>query len=265
MATPVAGELADDLEQPLAFGRRQGRGRLVHDQDAGLERQRLGDLDQLLLADPQGADAGVGVEVDAQAGSAARGAARSRAAAVDDQPGDQRVSRPRKMLSATLSSGTRLSSWWMMAMPAASASRGAGEADRRAIERELAVVVGMDAGQDLHQRRLAGAVLAHQARGSRPAARLEVDIAQSDHAAERFDTPRASSTGAPSAANRRELASRMAVSASLRPVFRISPKANLNVSNELSCGSPALLRGREKSCQNWAKTLRSSKEQPRNV
>ena len=32
-------------------------------------------------------------------------------------------SRPRKMLSATLSSGTRLSSWWMMAMPASSASR----------------------------------------------------------------------------------------------------------------------------------------------
>ena len=32
-------------------------------------------------------------------------------------------SRPRKMLAATLSSGTRLSSWWMMATPARSASR----------------------------------------------------------------------------------------------------------------------------------------------
>ena len=54
MATPSRGELPDDLEQPLAFGRRQGGGRLVHDQDARLDRQRLGDLDQLLLADAQG-------------------------------------------------------------------------------------------------------------------------------------------------------------------------------------------------------------------
>ena len=54
-----------------------------------------------------------------RAGHGARGRGRGRRAS---------GSRPRKMLAATESSGTRFSSWWMMAMPARSASRTRGEA-----------------------------------------------------------------------------------------------------------------------------------------
>ena len=47
----AGGELAHDAEQHarLAIGER--RRRLVEDQDAAVEGQRLGDLDQLLLGD----------------------------------------------------------------------------------------------------------------------------------------------------------------------------------------------------------------------
>ena len=46
-------QLADDGEELFDLVRRQGGGRLIHDQDAGLERQRAGDLDGLLLGDRQ--------------------------------------------------------------------------------------------------------------------------------------------------------------------------------------------------------------------
>ena len=64
---------------------RQARGRLVHDDQPGLERQRLGDLDQLPLASDSAADRRVGGEIDAEL---LRGAARTGACSVAavDQP-----------------------------------------------------------------------------------------------------------------------------------------------------------------------------------
>ena len=38
------------------FGLGEGAGRLVHDEDVGCERQGLGDLDELLIADAQASD-----------------------------------------------------------------------------------------------------------------------------------------------------------------------------------------------------------------
>ena len=58
--TPSAFSAGDDVEQPLRLGERQARGRLVHDDQPRLERQRLGDLDQLLLGQRQRADRRVG-------------------------------------------------------------------------------------------------------------------------------------------------------------------------------------------------------------
>ena len=52
-------------------------------------------------------------------------------------------------------------------MPRRAASAGACIDDRRAVDANLARVGAMDAGQDLHQRRLAGAVLADERRRSR--------------------------------------------------------------------------------------------------
>ena len=49
----LGGELAGEREQPLGLARRQGRGRLVEDQDARGLRERLGDLDHLPLGERQ--------------------------------------------------------------------------------------------------------------------------------------------------------------------------------------------------------------------
>jgi hypothetical protein len=52
---------------------------------------------------------------------------------------------------------------------------GRGRLIRLAVERELALVDRVDAGQDLHQRRLAGAVLPHQ-REHLPGLQVEVHV-----------------------------------------------------------------------------------------
>ena len=78
-------------------------------------------------------------------------------------------SRAMNTLSAMLRFGKRLSSWWMIAMPRSAASRG-GQDHGLAVELELPGRRPLDPGEDLHQRRLAGAVLAEQ-RGDRGPAR----------------------------------------------------------------------------------------------
>ena len=67
-----------------------------------------------------------------------------------------------KMLSRTFRLGARLSSWWMIEMPRSRASVVDEKRDRLAVENDLARCRRNDAGQNLHQRRLAGAVLAEQ-------------------------------------------------------------------------------------------------------
>ena len=60
---PSAGQIPDDLEQHFDFGCTQRGCRLVHDQDAGIDRQGAGDLDNLLLSQPQILDKGHRVDV----------------------------------------------------------------------------------------------------------------------------------------------------------------------------------------------------------
>ena len=50
----LIAERRDDLVQPRRLGERQAGGWLVHDEQPRLERQRLRDLDELLLRDRQG-------------------------------------------------------------------------------------------------------------------------------------------------------------------------------------------------------------------
>ena len=67
---------------------------------------------------------------------------------------------PRKTFSATVSEGTSLKCWWTMPMPAAMAAAGLGRTLLLAIDEDLALVRLQQPEQDVHQRRLAGAVLA---------------------------------------------------------------------------------------------------------
>ena len=67
-----------------------------------------------------------------------------------------------EQFSATVRSGKSCSSWWMMPMPSRLASRG--EAKCTGVPSSSSSAAGrlLDAGQDLHERGLAGAVLADQ-------------------------------------------------------------------------------------------------------
>ena len=57
---------ADDREQPLDLVGGERGGRLVEDEDARLDRQRLGDLDQLLVGHRQAADRRADVDLDVE-------------------------------------------------------------------------------------------------------------------------------------------------------------------------------------------------------
>ena len=64
--------------------------------------------------------------------------------------------------SATVRSGNRRGSWWTTAMPSARAWAGPVDLDRLAVEPDRPAVGLMDAGEDLDERALAGAVLADE-------------------------------------------------------------------------------------------------------
>ena len=72
-ALALRAKLADDAEQLVDLLGGQRRGGLVHDQDAGVGGQRLGDLHHLLLGHLQGADHRGGIQVDVQAPEHPRG------------------------------------------------------------------------------------------------------------------------------------------------------------------------------------------------
>ena len=73
-----------------------------------------------------------------------------------------RASLPRKMLPAMSRLGASISSWWMSAMPSAVRVAHAVEAHGAPVDPDLALVGRVRAAEDLHQRALARAVLAHQ-------------------------------------------------------------------------------------------------------
>ena len=164
----------------LAVGQR--RGRLVEDQDARLGGGGAGDLHQLLLRLGQARDLGARVdrivdEVQVPGRLGAGGGPVDRDAAADlgaeeDVLGDGELGDEVDLLrSDGDAGGLRLLR--------------AREADRLAVEAELARGRAEAAAEDVHQRRLAGAVLADD-RVHRAGAELERDPAQRVHGAERL-------------------------------------------------------------------------------
>ena len=76
MAVPSLAQPPQGREQPLDLGRRERRGRLVQDDDAGAGEQHARDLDQLLQPDREVAEPGHRIDVDAEAGELLAGLAR---------------------------------------------------------------------------------------------------------------------------------------------------------------------------------------------
>ena len=109
-AAPVGAQALDDAEQPLDLDRRERRGRLVHDDHLRVERQRLADLDDLLLGDREPAGDPGRIEPHAEALEDLR----RRACASPRRSMRRPLAsgwRPMKMFSATVRSGNRIGSW----------------------------------------------------------------------------------------------------------------------------------------------------------
>ena len=101
-------QVPDDLEELRNLVRRKRRGRLVHDQDADIERDRLGDLHGLLRGQRQATGRTSHVERHAERGKQALCLARHRAANWSPRRGSGWLM---KMFSATFRSGNSSGSW----------------------------------------------------------------------------------------------------------------------------------------------------------
>ena len=154
----LVAEVLDQLEELHDLMRGERRRRLVHDEDADIQRNRLGDLDRLLGGERQPARRAAHVEGHAEGGEDLLGLTEhlppigDRAAAL---MADEDVLRhveigeeERLLVDCRDAVALRLG--------------GAADRDRLAGQEDLAAVRLVDAGHDLDQRRLAGAVLAEE-------------------------------------------------------------------------------------------------------
>ena len=163
------------LEQRLGLLRREDGGGLVEDQQPGLTREGLDDLDALLLTDRQLPDPGGGVDVEpvalAQLGDACfrRGPADAAVLAEHHVLGHgERFDQPEVLVhhaDARLDGIPRRV-----------------ELDRLAVQRQRALVGSVEAGEAVGQRRLPGAVLAEEG-VDLPGGHVEVDGLVGDDAA----------------------------------------------------------------------------------
>ena len=156
----LALEHPQHLEQLVGLGRRQHRGRLVEHQDFRAAHQRLQDLDPLLQADRQFADDRVGIDLEAVFPPELGEPLADRARALGEQ---------RAALGAehdVLEHAERRHQHEMLMHHADAVAdrlaRGA-DPDRLAVDADFAGVGFVEAVENRHQRRFAGAVLADDA------------------------------------------------------------------------------------------------------
>ena len=158
-AHAVGNEVAQRGEQRLGLLRREHRGRLVEDQDAGAAVQRLQNLHALPFADRQAADLRLRIHAEAEALAEVEQAL-TRTAAIGAQPpqrlgADHHVVEHRQVIGQREVLVHHADAGGQRRLGVARRQRGAKGLDRAGIG---AVV----AEQDRHQRGLAGAVLAEQ-------------------------------------------------------------------------------------------------------
>ena len=181
------GELAHKLEQRVALRCGERGSRFVHHQDPRVERQRLGDLDQLLFADAQLRHAALRVDFDSEpCEQPVRGFGDP--SPIDDHAGDQRLAAEEDVVGRR-QFRDEVELLMNDRDPRPLGVLHACELHRRSRDPDDSVVLDVNAGEDLHQRRLAGAVLAHQ-RMNLAGLEVEVDVDQGRDPAKRFGHPR---------------------------------------------------------------------------
>ena len=174
----------DEQKELLDLLGRECGGRLVHDDDLRVDRHGARDRDEVLVGDAEVAQPRVGVDVAgmhrvehfARVGAHGlpvdRAEAGARRVAEKDVLGHREVVEQHGLL---VDGGDAVLEGLV----------GAGKMDGLAADADLAGVGLVDAGEDLHQRRLAGAVLADQ-RGDLAGIERQADIVERAHAGEGF-------------------------------------------------------------------------------
>ena len=131
-AAPWARSVSTTRKRRSTSVERQRRGRLVHHDHARLRRERLRDLDDLLVGDREPARDAVGVELDAELRRTARSTSRRMRRRSMRRPLRSGCA-PMKTFSATVRSGKSVGSWKMIAMPGRVRLRGRVEDDLLAV------------------------------------------------------------------------------------------------------------------------------------
>ena len=179
----VRRQAREDLEELGRLLRRQHGGRLVQHEDLGAAVERLQDLDALLLADADVLDACIRVDREARSAPASSRTRASRAARSRAARRRASAPPPRTMFSATVITGISMKCWCTIPIPAAIASFAESNATGFPFDPDLALVGPVEPVEDVHQRRLAGAVLAEQ-RVHLARLEVEVDVVVGDDAGE---------------------------------------------------------------------------------
>ncbi len=168
----AAGEVPHDAEQLFDLRLRERGGRLVEDEDLQVPRDRLRDLHHLLLADGEAGEGRGGVDLHVQPRQKFRRAAVLRLLVEEDPaaagglPPDKEVLGHREVVH-------HVELLVNDADPHRERVRRVAGIEESSEVPDLARIAPLDAGEDLHERRLAGPVLAHQ---GVDLARREVEI-----------------------------------------------------------------------------------------
>ena len=177
-----AGHAADDLEQAIDLPRRQCRRRLVHHEHAGAPEQGLRHFDHLLFGDAEAIDAAIRIDLQAHFVQAAASRL-AKAGAVDDARPSRLVAEQDVFGDGELRNEAQFLVDGRDAERLGVARRS--DRHRRALEKDFPGILRVRAAENLHQRRLARAVLAeehvHFAR-----AEVEIDAVERNDAGERF-------------------------------------------------------------------------------
>src|SRR3984957_18113282 len=155
-------ELADDPHQAFSLGGRQAGSRLIHNDDAGVERERLGDLQQLSLRKGEVGNQIVDLEVDVQSLQQRRHDAFHRLA-VDEFKGTGRQRLPPDQhIRANVEIVEEIQ---FLMNEGDSGIQRFGDIEgvvRDAVDLDRSLVGFDDPAKNLHQRRFAGPILADQ-------------------------------------------------------------------------------------------------------
>jgi len=155
-------QLIDEVVKLLDFLVGQGGGGFVHDDDAGVDRKRAGDGDKVLVGDAKIAKPHVGIDLRTDA-------MQDLPRLIDHPLGvDQAEASARGMAEEDVLGHRKLIEKHGFLMdrgdPCGSRVLRGGKADGCAIDPDRAAIGLVDTGQDLHHRRLAGAVFADKCR-----------------------------------------------------------------------------------------------------